>query len=64
MDLDGGVLGFYGPAWLINYTIGDHNHKGDENSSFGDWAVCGPNVGFFWGGTWLLAGKGLDIVVE
>jgi len=57
MKKDGGVLGFYGPAWLINYTIGP-NAGTDDNSSAGDWNVCAPNVGFFWGGTWVLAGKG------
>ena len=48
-----GILGFFGPAWLINYTI-DPNCGGTEGT-FGDWAVCAPPVGFFWGGTWLLA---------
>ena len=46
------VLGFFGPAWLINYTLGDN--CGD---TAGDWAICEPPVGFFWGGTWLLANK-------
>lgn len=59
MKADGKVLGYYGPAWLINYTIGDQNKKDAENSSYGDWGVCAPNVGFFWGGTWVLAGKGV-----
>ena len=48
-----GILGFFGPAWLINYTI-DPNCGGAEGT-FGDWAVCAPPVGIFWGGTWLLA---------
>ena len=53
-----GVLGFYGPAWLINYTLAD-NCGGTKvgDGTFGDWGVCEPNVGFFWGGTWLLANK-------
>ncbi len=46
------VLGFYGPAWLINYTM--HDHCGD---TAGHWGVCKPNIGFFWGGTWLVANK-------
>lgn len=46
------VFCFFGPAWLINYTIG--SNCGD---TAGDWAVCKPPVGFFWGGTWLLANK-------
>ncbi len=72
-----GVLGYFGPAWLINYTIGkncgswkDTGEK-DENGeaikefdasigTWGDWAVCTPPVGFFWGGTWLLCNKDSD----
>lgn len=46
------VFGFFGPAWLINYVMGDH--VGD---TFGDWAITEPPTGFFWGGTWLLANK-------
>lgn len=46
------IFGFFGPAWLINYTMKD-NVK-DTN---GDWAVTEPPTGFFWGGTWLLANK-------
>ena len=25
--------------------------------TYGDWAVCEPPVGFFWGGTWVLGNK-------
>ncbi|MDD6733570.1 MAG: ABC transporter substrate-binding protein [Lachnospiraceae bacterium] len=46
------VLGFFGPAWLINYVM-----AGNSGDTYGDWAVCASPVGFFWGGTWLLAGK-------
>lgn len=56
MTASGDVFGFYGPAWLLNYTIGQYCGEGD-NSSYGDWAVCEPNVGYFWGGNWLLADK-------
>ena len=28
-----------------------------QGNTFGDWRVCAPPVGFFWGGTWLLANK-------
>ena len=59
MKKAGNVLGFYGPAWLINYTIAANCGEGDE-SSYGDWACCAPNIGFFWGGTWVLANK--DVV--
>ena len=53
-----GVFGFFGPAWLINYTLAP-NCGGEAvgEGTYGDWAVCAPPVGFFWGGTWVLANK-------
>ena len=55
---DKGILGFFGPAWLINYTIAP-NCGGEKvgEGTYGDWGVCAPPIGFFWGGTWLLANK-------
>lgn len=50
------VLGFYGPAWLVNYTIAPHA-KGDTNDTSGQWRVCQSNVGFLWGGTWIACGQ-------
>lgn len=52
------AFGFFGPAWLINYTMAEHSGgtKAGEGT-YGDWAVCESPVGFFWGGTWLLANK-------
>lgn len=46
------IFGFFGPAWLVNYTLNDH-----VKDTFGDWAITEPTTGFFWGGTWLLANK-------
>ncbi len=46
------VLGFFGPAWLINYVM-----AGNSKDTYGDWAVCNSPIGFFWGGTWVLASK-------
>lgn len=46
------VLGYFGPAWLINYVM-----AGNAGPTFGDWAICEPPVGFFWGGTWVIANK-------
>ncbi len=43
------VLGFFGPAWLINYCMAEKS-----GSTYGDWAVCKSPINFFWGGTWLL----------
>ena len=55
------VLGFYGPAWLINYVMaGNSGGEKPGEGTYGDWAACAPNVGFLWGGTWLLANK--DVV--
>ena len=53
-----GIFGFFGPAWLINYTLAP-NCGGEAvgEGTYGDWAVCAPNIGFFWGGTWVLANK-------
>jgi hypothetical protein len=53
-----GILGFFGPAWLINYTIGA-NCGGTKvgEGTYGDWAICESPIGFFWGGTWILANK-------
>ena len=72
MKKDGGVLGFFGPAWLINYSMSENCgsfEKQEDGSlkqlgtfatgvgSAGDWAVCTSPVGFSWGGTYLLASK-------
>ncbi|HAS73821.1 MAG TPA: ABC transporter substrate-binding protein [Clostridiales bacterium UBA8960] len=46
------VLGYFGPAWMINYVI-----AGNSGDTFGDWAVCESPVGFFWGGTWVFGSQ-------
>jgi hypothetical protein len=52
------VLGFFGPAWLINYVMaGNSGGSKPGEGTYGDWAVCEPPVGFFWGGTWVLGNK-------
>lgn len=52
------VLGFYGPAWLINYVMaGNSGGTKVGEGTYGDWGVCASNVGFLWGGTWILANK-------
>ena len=55
------VFGFFGPAWLINYTLAP-NCGGEKTGegTYGDWAICDSPIGFFWGGTWLLANKNMD----
>lgn len=46
------VLGFFGPAWLINYVM-----LPNAPDTAGDWAICEPPFGFSWGGTWICANK-------
>ena len=58
---DSNVFCFFGPAWLINYVmIGNCGGTRAGEGSYGDWRVCTPPVGFFWGGTWVLANKDTD----
>jgi len=53
-----GIFGYFGPAWLINYVMaGNSGGTKAGEGTFGDWAVCEPPVGFFWGGTWVIANK-------
>lgn len=56
------AFGFFGPAWLVNYTI-QPNCGGNAvgEGTYGDWRVCAPPVGFFWGGTWILANNDSDV---
>lgn len=55
------IFGFFGPAWLINYTIAPNcGGAAVGEGTYGDWAVCDPPIGFFWGGTWILANKDSD----
>ncbi|MCR4734816.1 MAG: carbohydrate ABC transporter substrate-binding protein [Treponema sp.] len=54
------VLGFFGPAWLINYTIAPNcGGSAVGEGTYGDWAVCNSPIGFFWGGTWVIANKNM-----
>jgi hypothetical protein len=49
------IFGYFGPAWLINYTLAPNcGGAAVGEGTYGDWAVCTPTTGFFWGGTWLL----------
>ena len=50
------IFGFFGPAWLINYVMaGNSGGTKVGEGTYGDWAVCTPPIGFFWGGTWVIA---------
>ena len=53
-----GIFGFFGPAWLINYTLAPNcGGAAVGEGTYGDWAICESPIGFFWGGTWILANK-------
>lgn len=55
------VFAFFGPAWLINYVmIGNSGGNQPGEGTYGQWRVCAPPVGFFWGGSWLFANKDID----
>ncbi len=55
---DGKVFCYFGPAWLINFSM--HADEDGSIANLGGWgAVEGPQ-GFYWGGTWIAAAKGTD----
>ncbi len=52
------IFGFFAPSWLINFVV-VYNCGGEAvgSGAYGDWAICEPPAGFFWGGTYVLANK-------
>ena len=55
---DGKVFCYFGPAWLINFSM-----AADEKGSIGyngGWGAAEGPQGFFWGGTWICAAEGTD----
>ena len=55
---DGKVFGYFGPAWLVNFSM-----AADQEGSIGNqggWAATEGPQGFFWGGTWICAATGTD----
>lgn len=55
MMQDGNVFGYFGPDWFINWVM-----PHDDESVFGDWAVCKGPGSFTWGGTYICAASGTD----
>ncbi len=49
------VFCFFGPYWFINYVMAN-----DAENTYGDWAICLPPCGFYWGGTYIFANKYTD----
>ncbi|MCH5264734.1 MAG: carbohydrate ABC transporter substrate-binding protein [Lachnospiraceae bacterium] len=67
MGENGNVFGYFGPAWLINFTMApnsgsktdkDGNYTG--GGSYGDWAICTGPQSFNWGGSFICAATGTD----
>ena len=55
---DGKVFAYFGPAWLINFSM-----AADVEGSIGNlggWGGTEGPQGFFWGGTWICAAEGTD----
>ena len=54
----GKVFCYFGPAWLVNFSM-----AADESGSIGNqggWGAAQGPQGFFWGGTWICAAEGTD----
>ena len=55
---EGKVFCYFGPAWLVNFSM-----AADEAGSIGNqggWGAAQGPQGFFWGGTWICAAAGTD----
>ena len=55
---DGKVFCYFGPAWLVNFSM-----AADTEGSIGyngGWGAAQGPQGFFWGGTWICAAQGTD----
>ena len=55
---DGKVFCYFGPAWLINFSMAADQEGSIANQ--GGWGACEGPQGFFWGGTWICAATGTD----
>lgn len=55
---DGKVFCYFGPAWLINYSMAADVEGSIAN--LGGWGAAQGPQGFFWGGTWICAATGTD----
>ena len=54
---------YFGPAWLINFSMGNTPDNPEDDGSIahaGGWGATEGPQGFYWGGTWIAAAKGTD----
>ena len=55
---EGKVFCYFGPAWLINFSMAADTEGSIANA--GGWGACEGPQGFYWGGTWITAATGTD----
>ena len=55
---DGKVFCYFGPAWLVNFSMAADVDGSIAN--LGGWGATEGPQGFFWGGTWICAATGTD----
>ena len=55
---DGKVFCYFGPAWLINFSM--HADEDGSVAKAGEWGLTTGPQGFYWGGTWICAAQGTD----
>lgn len=55
---DGKVFAYFGPAWLINFSMGQEDEKSIAHA--GGWGATEGPQAFYWGGTWICAATGTD----
>ena len=55
---DGKVFCYFGPAWLINFSM--HADEDGSIANKGGWGFCVGPQSFYWGGTWIAAATGTD----
>ncbi len=52
------VFAYFGPAWLINFSM--HADEEGSTANAGGWGLVEGPQGFYWGGTWICAATGTD----
>ena len=57
---EGKVFCYFGPAWLVNFSMGADTAGSIAN--LGKWGATEGPQSFFWGGTWICAATGTDNV--
>ena len=55
---EGKVFCYFGPAWLVNFSMAADQPGSVGN--LGQWGAAEGPQGFFWGGTWICAATGTD----